>query len=108
MDATAPCLPGQLSSPGCTIPTSHQKSLIFPCNTKKKIQEKVGNNSQMTTALKEWHEIFQDSLWKLMSYFPKSHSCYRFTSGFKDPPANSYAPYLTVVGLEINEQKLPF
>lgn len=80
------------------------RSLVFTYNTQKKSQEKVGNNSQTTTATKEWHKIFQENLWKLMSYFPKSHSYYRF----KNPPANSYATYLTVVGLEINGLKFQF
>lgn len=83
------------------------RSLVFTCNIQRS-QEKVGNNSQMTTAPKEWHEIFQDSLWKVMSYFPKSCSYYRFTSDFKNPPAKSYATYLTVVGLEINGLKFQF
>lgn len=87
------------------------RSLIFACNTQKN-QEKVGNNSPMTTAPKEWHEVFQHSLWKLMSYFPKSHSYYRFPSDIKNPPANSHAyltaAYLTVVGLETNRLNFQF
>lgn len=104
MNATAACLPVQLSWWGSILPTSHQRYHFCL----QKSEEKVGNNSSMTTAPKEWQKILQESLWKLMSYFRKSHSYFSFTSDFKNPPANSYATYLTVVGLEINGLKFQF